>query len=300
MLGFYPYILFTQGLALSETPFIFMLLAGFLLLYRWRDRGAHVDLLLAAATTILTLATLIKATLTVLPPVLVAVGAIGRRPPSGIVRVLAAASVVYATLMSPWWIRNYEWFGAFVPFTTSSAQNLYMGNSPNNPQVATYPPQLPPDWAIDHGVNLNNSRDELGSDRRFRDHAIDNIVADPAAFLRRTLIKLGLFWNVVPNAAAFRAPLYRFVAAASFGTVLILAIIGAIERRRQFRDLLPVYVTIAYFTALHAVTIASIRYRLLIEPLLIALAASPLARLARFERFFSGRIFGRKTGAHFS
>ena len=56
--GFYPYILFTQSMALSETPFIFLLIAGFLALYVWKDRGARVDWMLVIVVAILTVATL--------------------------------------------------------------------------------------------------------------------------------------------------------------------------------------------------------------------------------------------------
>jgi len=39
---------------------------------------------------------------------------------------------------------------------------------------------------------------------------------------------------------------------------------------------MPLVLTIGYFTLLYVVTISSVRYRLPIEPLLIALAAQPL------------------------
>jgi hypothetical protein len=38
---------------------------------------------------------------------------------------------------------------------------------------------------------------------------------------------------------------------------------------------------VAYFTTLHVVTIASLRYRLPLEPFLIAMASAPVAAIAR-------------------
>jgi 4-amino-4-deoxy-L-arabinose transferase-like glycosyltransferase len=280
--GFYPYILFTQGMALSETPFIFTLVSGFLALYVWRNSGARVDGRMAAAAALFTLATLIKGTLTVLPPVLVAAGAIGKRSFSGVVRVLAAASVVYALLMVPWWVRTEHLLGAFVPFTTNSAMNLYLGNSPNNPDAAAYAPYLPADWAVDDdGVSLDKIPGEIERYRAFRDRAIAYIASDPAAFVRRGIIKLEVFWNIVPNAPGYRSLPYLIVGSASFGLCLAGFIACAIQRRRQFLDLLPIYLTIVYFTLVYTLTVPSIRYRLPIEPLMIALAASPVAALIR-------------------
>jgi len=279
--GFYPYILFTQGMALSETPFIFLLIASFLALYVWRDRGAFVDWTMALAVAVLTAATFTKATLTILPPILVAAAAIGKRRWSDGLRVFIAAAALYTVLMSPWWVRNYSLLGEFVPFTTSASQNLYIGNSPNNPQVGTYFPYLPQNWAVDQGVSLDTIPGELDRSKALRDRALAYIERDPADFFRRAIIKLRVFWNIMPNAPGFQKPLYKVMGAASFGPVLALAIICLIQRRRQFFDLLPFYITIGYFTVLYTVTIPSIRYRLPIEPLLIVLSAGPLALFVR-------------------
>jgi hypothetical protein len=65
----------------------------------------------------------------------------------------------------------------------------------------------------------------------------------------------------------------------SFGPILVLGLIAAFSLRKQFWTLLPVYLLFAYFTAVHMVTIASLRYRLPLEPFLILLAAGPIATL---------------------
>ena len=286
--GFYPYLLFTQGLALSETPFTVLLTAGFLALYVWKDRGARIDWSLIVAVGLLTAATLTKATLTIMPPILLAVSAIGRHPPSRLLRIFAVAAAVYAALMSPWWVRNYALLGEFVPFSTSSTRNFYMGNSPFNPLVATYGPDLPENWSMHQGVLLEAIPGELDRYRAFRDAALRYIVADPAGFFRRAAIKLVVFWNILPNAPAFQNWIYRAVGAASFGPVLALALLCLIQHRRWLVELLPFLVTIGYFTALYTITIPSIRYRLPIEPLLIVLAASPAAGLIRTLTAHSG------------
>jgi hypothetical protein len=44
-----------------------------------------------------------------------------------------------------------------------------------------------------------------------RNSAVTNILEAPGDFFRRALIKLSIFWSIVPNAPAFQKPLYRFL-----------------------------------------------------------------------------------------
>jgi len=143
LVAFYPFFLFYQGLLLSETLFITLLLAAIAALYCWRDRGLQIDLPLIVTCLLFAAATLTKATLTILPPLLSAAtawaaGAHLRRT----FVILITASCFYSGFMSPWWIRNGILLGSFVPFTTSSAMNLYLGNNPHNPNAGI-------DWATD-------------------------------------------------------------------------------------------------------------------------------------------------------
>lgn len=271
----YPFLIFYQGLLLSETLFNTLLLASMVALYRWRERGTRVDASLVIACFCLATATLTKATLTILPPLLLATTAwltgIGFRRTT---TVLAVASCLFALFMSPWWIRNAIVLGAFVPFTTSSAHNLYLGNNPKNPNGGV-------DWSTNAEPSvvaaIEALPNELARHRAFSKAARDYIIENPAAFLRAAGKKLVRFWNVVPNDQGFRTTFYSIISAASFGSVFALALICAYRRHRDWRLLAPIYIVIGYFTFVHVLTIASLRYRFPIEPLLIVLAAEPLA-----------------------
>jgi len=277
LVAFYPFFLFYQGLLLSETLFITLLLAAIAALYCWRDRGLQIDLPLIVTCLLFAAATLTKATLTILPPLLIAAtawaaGAHLRRT----FVILIAASCLYSGFMSPWWIRNGILLGSFVPFTTSSAMNLYLGNNPRNPDAGI-------DWATDLDpavmARISALPNEVERQRAFGKEALDYIKDNPAAFLRGAVKKFIRFWNLVPNAAEFKNGLYSIISAASFGPILALALICAFRRRRQWRLLAPLYLVVGYFTAVHIITIASLRYRLPIEPILILLAAEPLAAI---------------------
>ena len=65
-----------------------------------------------------------------------------------------------------------------------------------------------------------------------------------------------------------------WVAALTTGPMLVMAVVGVAGTRWTWRRLMPLYVLIAYFTALHTLTIASLRYRLPIEPYLILFASA--------------------------
>ena len=272
--AFYPFYLFYQGLALSETLFDFLLVAGIVLLYRWRDDGARINFEMVLTLACLVAATMVKGVLTALAPVLVAVAVIGRRPLTDAIKVFGAAAAIYCVLMSPWWIRNYVVFDAFIPFTTSASENLYLGNSPGNPTGD-------PGWKPLSGDPVMRVPGELARSKAFANAAVDYIRSEPAAFVSRMARKFVRFWNVVPNAEAYSSPFYRIVAAASFGPVLLLAIACGLLTRQRWRDFLPIYLLFGYFTVIHVITIASLRYRLPIEAFLIALAAWPAALLWR-------------------
>jgi 4-amino-4-deoxy-L-arabinose transferase-like glycosyltransferase len=283
--AFYPFYLFYQGLALSETLFDFLLVAGIALLYRWRDNGARINLETVLPIACLVAATMVKGALTALAPVLIAAAVIGRRPLPDAIKAFGAAALVYCVLMSPWWIRNYVLLDTFVPFTTSASENLYLGNSRGNPTGD-------PDWKPLAGEPLMRIPGEIERSKAYAATAIDYIRSEPAAFLSRMARKFVRFWNVVPNVEAYSSPLYKIISAATFGPVLALAIACGVLTRRRWRDFLPLYLLFLYFTALHVVTIASLRYRLPIEAFLIVLAAWPAALLWRriVQRFRPAKL----------
>lgn len=281
----YPFLLYYQGLLVSETLFNMLFLAAILALLWWRDRGMRIDGALVVVSFLFAAATLTKAALTILPPLLLALtawlsGTNWRRA----LAVLIAALCLHAAFLSPWWIRNAMVLHAFVPFTTSSASNFYLGNNPKNLHAGV-------DWATDIEpevvARINALPSEISRQRAYTEAALNYIESNPLAFLSVTAKKFIRFWNIFPNAAEFRGGLYSIVSAASFGPILLLAVIAAIRWRRQWRLLAPFYLVAGYFTVLYVVTIASLRYRLPLEPLLIVLAAEPLA--AFFNRFFPAK-----------
>jgi 4-amino-4-deoxy-L-arabinose transferase-like glycosyltransferase len=275
--AFYPFFLYYQGLLLTETLFNTFVVAGFAALYEWRERGAKIDRLLVLACACFAAATWTKATLTFLPPVLLAAAAlVGPDKIRRAAITFVVSALLYAGFLSPWWIRNYNLLGAFVPFTTTAGQNLYLGNNPANTTGGI-------DWNTDVQpevvARIQAIPNEIERQRAYGDAAKAYIQSEPATFLRNAAKKFARFWNIAPNAEGFSQGAYRTISVLSFGPVLVLAIVAAFMLRGMFMALLPIYLMVGYFTFVHMITIASLRYRLPLEPFLILLAAWPLSRM---------------------
>jgi hypothetical protein len=78
--------------------------------------------------------------------------------------------------------------------------------------------------------------------------------------------------------AEYATPALIAVSVVSYLPILLLALLGAVLGMRRFaRKLVPILLFFGYMTAVHMVTIASLRYRFPMEPFLVALAAPVLA-----------------------
>lgn len=273
----YPFLIFYQALALSETIFNTLLLATFAALYTWREKGCRVDWWLIAVMILAGLATYAKASLALLPPLLLAIVAwSGGHGRARSLAILVVGVAVYSAVLAPWWVRNYLVFEEFVPFTTSSAANFYLGNNAANRSGGN-------DWSHDSEINvvdrINALPNELDQQAAYAKAARDFVTHHPRRFLELAWCKFKRYWSVTPNAEGYNSGGRAAIAALSFGPVLVLSLLGLALNRQYWRALLPIYLLIAYFTLLHTLTIASLRYRLPLEPFLIILAAGTASAL---------------------
>ena len=108
----------------------------------------------------------------------------------------------------------------------------------------------------------------------------DYIKQNPGHFIALAIAKFMRFWRPWPYAADYATPLYVIVSLASFAPVLGLALVYlAVWGWRERAVIAPVVLLVACLTAVHMVLAASMRYRLPLEPFLIILAATAVARL---------------------
>jgi hypothetical protein len=265
----YPNLIFFTVLGLTEPLYVALVLAAFIAWYR----GAF-----AAAALFATLSILTRPSIDLLAPVLVLYFAlvIHRLPWRSAALKLAAYAAIYCALMAPWWVHNVQAYDSFVRLNLASGEVFYLGNNPMNRSGGGI-----------YGVDGDLTRFSADPDPVARNAAqwaagLDYVRSDPGRFVEMAAIKFVRLWRPWPYAAEYSNWRYVMLSAVSFVPVALLALFyllrwGIADRVRAG----PLLLFVAYITAIHMITIASIRYRVPLEPFVIIFAAVAAARLLR-------------------
>jgi 4-amino-4-deoxy-L-arabinose transferase-like glycosyltransferase len=130
-------------------------------------------------------------------PIIVALGLIlvlvdlwrNKRDPRKIAITLISV-LTFSLVLAPWVVRNYRVHGAFVPLTTNTGVNLWMGNNEN----AT-------GWYLSSDLGPRLPADEIQRDRIYLQEALRYIRENPfgAGFL--FFKKIILYWQPYPHPA---------------------------------------------------------------------------------------------------
>ena len=182
--------------------------------------------------------------------------------------------------MCPWWIRNYQVVGRFVPTTLQVGASLYDGLNPAATGASNMPfstPFFQAQKRDDAVAGRSREGFETRLDRRLRDAAWAWARQHPAEVLRLMGRKFLRMWNVWPNANEFRSWPVRLVVAAGYVPVLLVGGVGLWTWGRRGWPYTVCLFPAMYFTCLHLVFVSSIRYR---EPAMlvwIVLAAAVVA-----------------------
>lgn len=197
-----------------------------------------------------------------------------------LVRVLISLAVVFLCLM-PWWVRNWELFHAdFFRFSTLQGISLYESVY----HGATGGPRQSDIVRPASIMRLSESqRDLVWTHLAFR-----CIARHPWRIIRLAFIKIGRTWSPWLHAKGFRNPWINAMLTFWYTSEYILALIGlgSLIRRPQNIPLLGVLlIPIIYLTAMHAIFIGSVRYRVPVMPLVCILAAAGIVFLLPSVRF---------------
>ncbi len=284
MAAVYPFHIFLAGCALSEVIFMFLLIATALALDHVGTRperpgensSARRRFLWAGAAGLLVgLATLTRSSLLLLPLFLLPFWLIAI-PRRGVLARWALVICGMALAVSPWVWRNHRLFGRFIPTTLQVGESLYEANNPNadgGPMIDRI------DWEAATG---HRELDEYEWDRFFRGEALRYMRAHPWRTARLALVKLGRFWNPLPNHPPLRKrPLVVVAGLVSYVPLLLLGGWGLYCLRRRWRRVLVLLAPILYYSLLHMVFVGSVRYRTPVMPLLMIPAAFGLCELWR-------------------
>lgn len=297
-----PFLIFFSSLLLTETIFVAALLLCWLAATPLLDGAASVGdrdsderpahnplrawVLLGLAGALAVHAR--ESTILLIPP-LIALLLWRRRPgasasrsqPGGFSRELLGAAIAGSCIVAsllPWAVRNKSVLGEYVWLTTRGGISLYDGLQQGTTGESDLG-DVKDAPAVQH-------LGELERDAHFRRAAIEEMRRDPARVLRLARTKIGRMWNPFPNVETYQSPLVRLVSAAwtlptfALGTAGIVLLV----RRKGRRGAIVVIFLLLpalYLTAVHAVFVGSVRYRLGAIPMLHLLAAFALTTMFR-------------------
>jgi 4-amino-4-deoxy-L-arabinose transferase-like glycosyltransferase len=256
LMAVHPMLIYYATFRLTETVFIFLLLLGLLSLYR--------DQIIVAAIAF-TLADLTRPALDLVFPLII----IAASKPSlrQIARRLSIFLVVYCTLMSAWWVHNYQKYHQFVRLDLGGGIVMFLENNEVFERVGFDWEKLSQSWAP------FNTLDPVERDAALKSAAISYIKDNPIKWLRGTTDRFVRFFT--PDDLNFsiwqkRISLFVMVIALA-GALMSLAFVS--------RSVVPLWIPIVFLTVFHLSFLASPRYRLPLDPLLIILASGYPAQI---------------------
>jgi 4-amino-4-deoxy-L-arabinose transferase-like glycosyltransferase len=257
--AFLPYPIVQILYGGSDTLFLFLhtaFLATFVDAWSTGRRGTF-----AAAGALLGVATLCRAVPLLLPVLLVAlILAAGRVPMRERAVRAALLAVCFAALVSPWILRNYLVFDRFVPVQTLGGLHLFLATYDGD-EIPRPRPRA-----------RAQSPSDVDSDRQLQARAIERIRQDPGRYLQNVAARIVGMWSKTHSGR------YEGWLLAANSVLLAMAAAGVAMARRRWQ-LLPLLAVFAYYVGLHSVLLAIFRYLLPVMPILLVLAAVPVARL---------------------
>lgn len=183
-----------------------------------------------------------------------------------------------ALMLAPWLYATNQMVGRPV-LTTNAAFNLYLGNNPaaTGRFVSIADTPLAKDW------NATRTRlGEVGNADRLQAEALDWIDANPGRAAELAALKLVYFWQPnLPDASDFAASKalasIRLVEVVQYGLILLIGLLAFRSRQIASDGKWIFAAMIAGFWLIHAAAYIIVRYRDPAIPLLIIMAAIPVA-----------------------
>jgi len=189
---------------------------------------------------------------------------------------VAIVMVVMIVSLLPWEWRNQERFSpARVRFTTLEGISLY---------EAVYPGATggPRQDVIELPVEMK-ALNEAQRDAEWSRRAWQCVRDDPGRMAVLAVRKVGRMWSPVLNAVEFRNAVVQIALAVWYVPMFLMALVGVVAASARCRcHGILLVVPLVYFTAVHAVFLGSVRYRVPLTPLLSVFAAVGIGYLLQY------------------
>jgi hypothetical protein len=213
---------------------------------------------------------------------------------------LFAFTIAFCLTLSPWVVRNYIVYDALIPTTVSLGWALSRENALLDKGVVPIADIHEPvnekgesEYAVilnryyeAHNVAVpkgpHGPKDQLFVDSKKKEFAFEMIRSYPVAYLKGCGYRFLRFWF---NLGYGRTPsMQAFVLAIGHGTLMVLSMIAfAWSPGDWIRRSIPLVLLLAYFTFMHTLITAWVRYAIPVVPYLFVFSAFTLTQLA--ERF---------------
>jgi 4-amino-4-deoxy-L-arabinose transferase-like glycosyltransferase len=194
------------------------------------------------------------------------------------------AMVLLVATLTPWWIRNAQVCGHFVPTTLQVGASLYDGLNPaaTGASDMQFVPKFTAELQAADATQQIAADERAASfeyrlDRQLRDKSLVWARANPGRVMELAGIKLLRLWNVWPNEAELRSWPLRIITLATYVPLFLAAIWGARKFTPAGWPYALAWLPAVYLTLLHTVFVSSIRYR---EPAMLALAVLAAGAIA--------------------
>jgi 4-amino-4-deoxy-L-arabinose transferase-like glycosyltransferase len=257
----YPYFIYLSVSKLSETIYIFLIALSILSYYKKYFKTGHI---------LACFGLLIKPVLELIYPILIFyfITVISKKSPRLALREIFIYLCFYVIFMTPWWLHNYNKYGEFVRLNLASGVVFYAGNNPMNKSGGGI-------VGIDYNYDIvRNEINPLRRDDIFVSESLRYIQDNPLDFFARAGKKFVRFWRLWPYAKEFNSYVYVLASLFSYGIVLFFSLLTFFSlSTAALKHSMPIFILCIYLTFVHLITISSIRYRIPLEPFLIAFSA---------------------------
>ncbi len=293
----YPDAVAMSTFVLSEAPFCpLMMLQLCCWTVAWRAGSSGRQAVWALAGGLAAgLATLMRPSWLLFTPFAVAISLLRPADWRRQVRLGLWLLIGLTAAMTPWWVRNWQVTGRFVPTTLQVGESLYDGLNPQATGasdmrfVDRFRAELRAEDAANPATASRGECFESRLDGRMRDAAVAWAVGHPGRVAQLAVVKFARIWNIWPNEAALRNWLFRTVLTIAYLPVLVLGLWGIWRTAGRGWPYVMCLLPAVYFTALHTVFVGSIRYR---QPALLVLIVPAAGGLVQWWRTV------RAPGAH--
>lgn len=172
-------------------------------------------------------------------------------------------------MLSPWVIRNYNTFGKFMPFTTSTGLNLYRGHNPEGENTWPEVKDQKKYQKLIHESNIG-----IKVDAMFREDALLAIKGNPKNEIKNIFLKIYKFWIIDWEDTRTHSPLYWL----PWFVLFVLSIIG-VYISWDWQKFKFEYIFFCYSTFIILVFFPLPRYQTMMKFMLIPFAAYGIAHV---------------------